>query len=83
MNPASQARVVLVGKPDCTLCDQAQEVIIRVCTDLQVSWARISIFDDPKIAAEYFERIPVTLIDGKVHDQFSVSEARLRTALAG
>lgn len=82
MNPATDARVVLVGKPDCSLCNQAQEVIVRVCADLGVSWARLSIFDDPKLAHEYFERIPVTLIDGVVHDQWTVSESRLRKALS-
>jgi hypothetical protein len=37
--------------------------------------------DDPQLADQYFESIPVVLIDGKVHDKWRVDEQRLRTAL--
>jgi hypothetical protein len=75
-------RVVLVGKPDCHLCDDAESIIAKVCQELSVSWVRVSILDDPNLADQYFEAIPVTLIDGKVHDQYRVQEKRLRKALS-
>lgn len=74
-------RVVLVGKPGCHLCDDAETVIAKVCQELSVSWIRVSILDDPNLADQYFEAIPVTLIDGKVHGQYRVVEKRLREAL--
>lgn len=74
-------RVVLVGKPGCHLCDDAETIIAKVCQELSISWIRVSILDDPNLADQYFEAIPVTLIDGKVHDQYRVQEKRLRKAL--
>lgn len=75
-------RVTLISKPDCHLCDQARETVNRVCTDLNIEWTEYSIFDDPQLADQYAEFVPVILVDGKPHDQFGVSETRLRTALA-
>ena len=75
------SRVTLIGKPDCHLCDQAREVVAHVCNELQITWVELSIFDNPSLADQYAEFIPVVLVDGKPHDQFGVSEARLRTAL--
>jgi hypothetical protein len=58
-------RVVLIGKPACHLCDQARAVVAEVCERLGVDWAEQSIFDDPALYDEYWERIPVTLVDGR------------------
>ncbi len=74
-------RVVLIAKPGCHLCENARLTIARVCDELDVTWSEHSILDDPKLADKYFESIPVTLVDGKQHDQFGVDENRLRTAL--
>lgn len=74
-------RVVLIGKPGCHLCDDARAIIDKVCTELGVQWEERSIVEDPALAAQYFELIPVTLVDGKPHDQWRVNENRLRTAL--
>ncbi len=76
------ARVVMYGRPGCHLCDQAAEVIARVCADLGEEWAEISIDDDPALREEYGEEIPVTLVDGRRHDFWRVDETRLRAALA-
>lgn len=82
MSPQPQPRVVLVGKPGCHLCDDARATIARVCGDLGVAWAEWSILDDPELADQYSEQIPVTLVDGRQHDFWRVDEARLRAALA-
>jgi hypothetical protein len=73
--------VQIIGKPDCHLCEQAQVVVARVCSDLGVAWELLSIYDQPSLADLYAEFIPVILIDGKIHDKFGVSETRLRSAL--
>lgn len=76
------ARVTLIGKPDCHLCEQAAIVIASVCDELDVEWEQLSILDDPSLADEYWEQIPVTLVDGKPHDIYRVNPERLRSALA-
>jgi Glutaredoxin-like domain (DUF836) len=75
-------RVVLLGKPGCHLCDDARVVVARVCEELGVGWRELSILDDPDLEAQYWEQIPVTLVDGRQHDFWRVDEARLRAALA-
>ena len=76
------ARVTLYSKPGCHLCDDARAVIERVCADLGESFVEISILEDPELAQRYAEEIPVTLVDGRQHDFWRVSEERLRAALA-
>lgn len=76
-----ETRVTLIGKPGCHLCDDARSVISAVCHELNVGWDELSILDDPKLADKYFELIPVTLVDGQVHDQWRVDRKRLTQAL--
>lgn len=52
-----------------------------MCEELGETWSELSILEDPQLADQYFESIPVTMIDGKVHDKWRVDEDRLRTAL--
>jgi len=75
------SRVVLIGKSDCHLCENARLIIAKVCAELGETWSELSILEDPKLADQYFESIPVTLIDGRVHDKWRVDESRLRVAL--
>ena len=76
------ARVTLIGKPGCHLCDDAREVIARVTAELGVTWNEVSILEDPTLTQLYAEQIPVTLVDGRQHDYWRVDENRLRAALA-
>jgi hypothetical protein len=77
------ARVVLVGKPGCHLCDEARVVVARVCAEQGVGWEEVSILDDPVLADRYWEQIPVTLVDGEVLGVWRVDPGRLAAALGG
>jgi hypothetical protein len=77
------ARVTLVTRPGCHLCEAAREVVARVCTDLGETWEELDLNADPALAARYAEEIPVTLVDGRQHDFWRVDETRLRRALGG
>ena len=52
-----------------------------MCEELGETWNEQSILEDPQLADLYFESIPVTMIDGKIHDKWRVDEVRLRAAL--
>jgi Glutaredoxin-like domain (DUF836) len=78
---APPPRITLIGKPGCHLCDDARVVIAKVAAELGVGWQELSIAEDPALAEEYWEQIPVTLVDGRQHDYWRVDEARLRQAL--
>jgi hypothetical protein len=75
-------RVTLIGRPGCHLCDDARDIIRRVSSDLGVSWEERDITLSERDMADYWDKIPVTLVDGVQHDFWRVSENRLRTALA-
>jgi hypothetical protein len=78
----ASARVTLIGKPDCHLCDAAREVIQAVCAETGDGYVELSITEDPDLADQFWEQIPVTLVDGVQHDFWRVDPVRLRTALA-
>jgi glutaredoxin len=78
-----KARVVMLGKSGCHLCEDAWSVIERVTDELGVGraeqdLARVSEAD----REEYWDKIPVTFVDGRRHDFWRVSEERLRSALS-
>ena len=76
--------ITLIGKPDCHLCDVAREVVETVVAELPedaVDIDELSIADDPALYAQWWEKIPVVLIDGELHGHWRVSPERLRTAL--
>jgi len=76
------ARITLYSRPGCHLCDDAREVIRRVASDVGVGWEERDITLSEDDMKEYWDRIPVTFVDGIQHDFWRVSEDRLRNALA-
>ena len=75
------ARVQVIGRPGCHLCEQAEQVVAQVCAQLGVDYEVLSIEDDPMLADQYAEFIPVTLVDGARHDFYRVDPTRLSEAL--
>jgi hypothetical protein len=74
-------RITLLSRPGCHLCDDARDIIRRVASDLSVSWEERDITLSEQDMVEYWDKIPVTLVDGVQHDFWRVSEDRLRSAL--
>ena len=79
------ARLTLLAKPGCHLCDTARDVVTTVLADLpetaSVNLEELSILDDPELNERYWDEIPVVLIDGRVHNIWTIDPARLRQAL--
>lgn len=78
---ADEPRVTLITKPGCHLCTLAREVVVRVTDELGVGWQEQSILDIEDPDPMWWEQLPITLVDGRPHDYWRVSEGRLRTAL--
>ena len=76
--PMSEPRIQLMTRPDCHLCEVAKEALERIGEP----WVEIDIESDPELEAEYGDRIPVVLLDGKEHGYWRVEEERLRRDLA-
>jgi hypothetical protein len=77
----SGARIRLLSRAGCHLCDDARAVIARVAADLGVGWEERDITLSTDDLAQYSEMIPVTFVDGVQHDFWRVREDRLRAAL--
>ena len=82
---AQASKVLLYSRSGCHLCDVALETLEK----LQNEMAQTSPFEieialidgQPDLEAKYGEQVPVTLIDGKVHDFWRVDPERFKKAL--
>ncbi|MCT9003241.1 glutaredoxin family protein [Microbacterium memoriense] len=76
--------LTIISKPDCHLCDVAREIIEQVTAELPegaVDIEEFSILDDKALYDQWWEKIPVVLIDDRLHAHWRLSAERLRTAL--
>lgn len=74
--------VTLLVRAGCHACGAAREDIERICAELDVPWRTSDVDGDPELRAEYGDRVPVILVDGREHGFWKVEEQRLRAALA-
>ena len=73
--------VVLVTRGGCTLCEQAQPVVVRAAADAGLVLELRDVDDDPADLARWSDKVPVVLLDGAEHAYWRVDERRLRKAL--
>ncbi|GAA2066200.1 glutaredoxin family protein [Catenulispora yoronensis] len=82
---AAPVTVTLVGKPGCHLCDDARRTVREVAAETGADVEELDITApdfDPALKQEYWEQIPVTLVNGARHDFWRVDAERLRKAIA-
>lgn len=81
------ARITLIGKDGCHLCDVAREVIETVVAELPdaaadaVELDELSILDDPALYELWWEKIPVILVDDAVVGHWRIAPERLRAEI--
>jgi glutaredoxin len=75
------ARVLVYTRAGCHLCEIAESDVARICGDLGLGFASVDVDTDPELRAEYGDRVPVIMVDGREHGFFRVEEPRLRAAL--
>ena len=76
-----QHEVTLLVRGSCQACAAAREDLARICGELGVPWRAEEVDADPELRAEYGDRVPVILVDGREHGFWKVEEQRLRAAL--
>jgi glutaredoxin len=81
MSERGEPRVTVLTKPGCHLCENALVVVEQVCAELDVGWTEVDITTDEALFAQWWEQIPVTLVDGVQHTFWRVDPDRLRAAL--
>ena len=82
MSEDRPVRLTLISLADCHLCDVAKEAIARVAEQAGVGWRDVDVAADQALLDEYWDRVPVILLDGKEHGYWRVEEERLRRDLA-
>jgi len=70
-------RLTLLTRSECHLCDVAKEALARVAQVSGEQWREVDVDSDPQLQAEYWDRVPVILLDGKEHGYWRVEEDRL------
>ena len=76
-------RITLYTREGCHLCDDARAVLDRVREQTGEGYDEVDIAGDPGLTAEYGDRIPVVLLDGREHGYWRVEEQRLLRDLVG
>ena len=74
-------RLQLLTRADCHLCAVAAETLDRVAGEAGLTVAVVDVDADPGLQAEYGDRVPVILLDGREHSYFTVDVVRLRRDL--
>ena len=74
-------KVVLYGKPDCHLCDEAEAMLVRLAREYPLSVEKVNILDDGQLETQYRYLIPVIVLNRQVVLQAPISESELRAAL--
>lgn len=80
--PPADHRLILLARAGCHLCDDARATLARVAAELGTPWSEQDVDADTELRAEYGDRVPVVLLDGREHGYWRVEEDRLRRALA-
>lgn len=76
------ARVVVLVRDGCHLCDEALETVAAVCAESGASWRTVNVDSDPALRAQHTDHVPVTFVDGKQLSLWFVDAGALRAALA-
>ncbi len=73
--------VVLVTRPGCTLCAEAEPVVARAAADAGLPLEVRDVDADPQDLARWSDKVPVVLLDGVEHAYWRIDEKVLRKAL--
>jgi glutaredoxin len=74
-------RLTLITRAQCHLCEVAKEAMARFTAETGEPWTELDVDSDPALLEEYWDRVPVILLDGKEHGYWRVEEDRLRRDL--
>ena len=77
----SEPRLQLLTRAGCHLCESAAETLAGIAAEAGLTPEAVDVDGDPELRAEYGDRVPVVLLDGREHSYFTVDEGRLRRDL--
>jgi glutaredoxin len=83
----SRPQVQLLTRADCTVCARAHAQLKELAAELDFELSTTDVDaaareGNTALRAEFGDRLPVVLLDGREHSYWEVDEARLRKDLA-
>ena len=84
----SHPQVQLLTRTGCTICDRVHAQLADLAAELDFDLTTIDVdtaaaAGDSSLRAEFGDRLPVVLLDGREHSYWELDEPRLRKDLAG
>ncbi|WP_299952485.1 glutaredoxin family protein [uncultured Modestobacter sp.] len=76
-----EQRLQLLTRAGCHLCVVAAETLTRIGGEAGLGVELVDVDADVELRAEYGDRVPVVLLDGREHSHFTVDVVRLRRDL--
>lgn len=75
--------VQLLTRAGCGLCERVRQRLAELADELGFELSTVDVdamaaAGDPALRAEYGDRLPVVLLDGREHSYWDVDEPRLR-----
>ena len=77
----AEPRLELLGRDGCHLCQTAAEQLAPIAAQAGLEVREVDVDTDPELQAEYGDRVPVLLLDGREHSYFTLDVPRLRRDL--
>lgn len=81
----SNHEVTLLVREGCGACVPVREQLLLLCGEFGLDVTCIDVDEaavrDPELRAEFGDRLPVVLLDGKEHSYWDIDEERLRNDL--
>ncbi|SDX54558.1 Glutaredoxin-like domain [Modestobacter sp. DSM 44400] len=77
----SEARLQLLTRAGCHLCEVAAETVTRLGAEAGLTPQLVDVDAEDELRTEYGDRVPVVLLDGREHSYFTVDVDRLRRDL--
>jgi len=87
LNPMPRREVRLLTRAGCTICDGVHAQLKQLAAELDFDLTTTDVDaeaqkGDTKLRAEFGDRLPVVLLDGREHSYWELDEPRLRKDLA-
>ena len=78
---AESAPVILYGKAECHLCADAEAILARVASELDVTYQKVDITESPDLFERFRYRIPVVEVPGGQTLDWPTTPERVRRAI--
>ena len=84
---AARPRVELLTRAGCGICRQVHDLLTELAAELDFELSSTDVDEaaaagDSGLRAQYGDRLPVVLLDGREHSYWDLDEVRLRADIA-